>query len=80
MLTKEQIATLLSIKTLQSGSYGDKLREYQERIDERGRLQKGVSEDDAVVTYKNDLFANPEDIQNILSGQKQKNVHLCLKT
>tara|TARA_B100000287_G_scaffold328886_1_gene313440 strand:+ start:8587 stop:10200 length:1614 start_codon:yes stop_codon:yes gene_type:complete len=73
MLTKEQIATLLSIKTLQSGSYGDKLREYQERIDERGRLQKGVSEDDAVVTYKNDLFANPEDIQNILSGQITEN-------
>lgn len=68
-LSKEQIATLLSIKTLQSGSYGEKLREYQQTIDNQGRLQTGVGEDDSIVTYKNDLFASTEDLNNILGGQ-----------
>ena len=68
-LSKEQIATLLSIKTLQSGSYGEKLREYQQTIDNQGRLQTGVGEDDSIVTYKNDVFASTEDLNNILGGQ-----------
>ena len=77
-LSKEQIATLLSIKTLQSGSYGEKLREYQQTIDNQGRLQTGVGEDDSIVTYKNDLFASTEDLNNILGGQITQEDLKCL--
>ena len=67
-LTKEQIAALLSIKTLQSGSSWN-IKEHQQKIDNQGRLQTGISGDERIVTYKNDLFANPEDFENILTGQ-----------
>ena len=67
-LSKEQIAALLSIKTLQSGSFGQTLKNFQQRIDEQGKLQTGVGDEDSIVTYKNDLFASPEDIDNILNS------------
>ena len=63
------LAALLSIKTLQSGSFGQTLKNFQQRIDSQGKLQTGnITDDDSIVTYKNDLFANSEDLQNILNN------------
>ena len=72
--TREQIADLIARKSIESGSYGGQLNQFQKTIDSDknsptyGKIVTGRLTTEQMLIFRSDYYANPEDQPKIDDG------------